>query len=193
VEMYLLDSKCATTTTTATPPTTNATFPSFQTPSRTSSTQTTITPWNTSLGATTRATTAETSSGNGTSGPATQVPATTLPESSQSGNRSAVVSIATSDTAPAANQGAIIGGAVGGGILCLILTGGVVAYLLTRKRGDAQPPPKAVPLGEYGKLTLSPYGDVADVRADQNQSQYSAVPPTKQRTEYDAPTSAFVV
>jgi hypothetical protein len=103
------------------------------------------------------------------------------------------VSVATSDTAPAANQGAIIGGAVGGGILCLILTGGVVAYLLKRKRGEAQPPPKAVPLGEYGKFTLAPYGDVADVRADQNQSQYSAVPPTKQRTEYDAPTSALVV
>jgi hypothetical protein len=164
------------------------TFQSAPTSLRTSSAQTT--PSNNSLGTTTRATLAETSfSGNGTSGPATQAPATTLPESTDSRNGSAVVSIATSDNSPAADQGAIIGGAVGGGILCLLLTGGVVAYLLKRNDGEAQPPPKAVPLGEYGPIRLSPYGDVADVRGNQN--EYSAVP-TK-RTEYEAPTSAFVV
>jgi hypothetical protein len=62
------------------------------------------------------------------------------------------VSIATSDT------GAIIGGAVGGGILCLMLTGGVLACLFKRLQS-----PKAV-------------NDVPLAKSNSNSDHYSHLP-----------------
>jgi len=92
------------------------------------------------------------------------------------------VSIATSDTAPAANQGAIIGGAVGGGILCLILMGGLLVCLFKRSQR-----PKAVndvPLANNSDSEHYSHLPAPPPLANSNSDRYSHLPVAPAPTLY---------
>jgi predicted outer membrane repeat protein len=131
----------------------------------TTTTATATTTASTTTAATTTASTAPT-----TTAPTTTVSTTTAPTTAGSTNNSTLSTAArVPETSPAAGlDGGTLGAIIGGCIAGILIIGGIVAFVVIRKRKQspsAASADAANPKSEYGPIALKEYDDPSSVRA----------------------------